>query len=68
MKIVRKEEFAYILEGEGCINKKDETISFKQGDVVFVDKNDVYYWNGNCKIITVCSPSWYKEQCELLDK
>lgn len=61
------QEICYILEGEGSINKKDEEIYFKQGDVVFVDKNEIYFWNGNCKIIMICTPAWYKGQCKLLD-
>ena len=61
------QEICYILEGDGSINQKDEIIRFKQGDVIFIDKKDVYYWEGNCKIIMVCTPAWYKEQCELLE-
>lgn len=61
------QEIGYILEGYGSINKKDESISFKQGDVIFIDKNDVYFWSGDCKIIMVCCPAWYKDQCKLLD-
>lgn len=60
-------EICYILEGDGTINKKDETINFKQGDVIFIDNKEIYYWNGNCKIIMICSPAWYKDQCKLLD-
>ena len=59
-------EICYILEGEGYINKKDETIKFKQGDVIFIDKKDIYFWEGNCKIIMICSPAWYKQQCRLI--
>ena len=61
------QEICYILEGDGSINKNDESIAFKQGDVVFIDKKDIYFWNVECKIIMVCSPAWYKEQCKLLD-
>lgn len=59
-------EICYILEGEGYINKKDETIKFKQGDVIFIDKKDIYFWEGNCKIIMICLPAWYKQQCRLI--
>lgn len=62
------QELCYVLEGSGSINKKDETIDFKQGDVVFIDKNEVYYWNGNCKLILICTPAWSKEQCVLIDE
>lgn len=61
-------EICYILEGSGTITMKNETISFSKGDVIFIDKGDIYFWNGDCKIIMVCSPAWYKEQCELLEE
>lgn len=60
-------EICYILEGKGAINKKEESINFEQGDVILIEKEEIYYWNGNCKIIMICTPSWYKEQCKLLD-
>lgn len=60
-------EIAYILEGNGTIHKKDNQIDFKQGDVILIDKEEVYFWEGDCQIIMVCSPAWYKEQCQLLD-
>ncbi len=60
-------EICYILEGNGTINKQKETIAFKQGDVILIEKEEIYYWNGNCKIIMICTPAWYKEQCKLLD-
>lgn len=60
-------EICYILEGEGTINKHDETFSFKKGDVILIEKEEIYFWNGDCKIIMICTPAWYKEQCMLLD-
>ncbi len=60
------EELCYILEGEGTIYKKDsEPIDFKKGDIIFINKKDIYYWNGNFKLAIVCSPAWSKEQCKL---
>ena len=61
-------EICYIIEGKGSINKKDEKISFEQGDVILIDKEEIYYWDGNCKIIMICTPAWYKEQCELIEE
>ena len=60
------EELCYILEGEGVIYKIDsELINFKKGDIIFINKKDIYYWNGNFKLAIVCSPAWSKEQCKL---
>lgn len=60
-------EICYILEGKGTLNKRDESINFEQGDVILIEKEESYYWNGICKIIMICTPAWYKEQCKLLD-
>ena len=60
-------EICYVLEGKGTINKKDEQINLKKGDVILIEKKEVYYWDGNCKIIMICTPAWYKEQCKLLE-
>ncbi len=59
-------ELCYILEGFGTLHKKDEQISFSQGDVILIEKEEIYYWEGQCKIAMICTPAWYKEQCKLL--
>ena len=59
-------EIAYILEGTGTIHKKDETMNFKQGDVILIEKKELYFWEGNCRIIMVCNPAWNKEQCKII--
>lgn len=62
------EELCYVLDGNGSIYKKDEdSINFNKGDIIFINKNDVYYWNGNFKIAIVCTPAWRKEQCKIYD-
>ena len=42
-------------------------IECNEGDLQWIDKKEVYYWDGNCKIIMICTPAWYKEQCKLLE-
>lgn len=60
------EELCYVLEGKGTIYKREsESIDFKKGDIIFINKKDIYYWNGNFKLAIVCSPAWSKEQCKL---
>lgn len=60
------EELCYILEGEGTIYKRDsKPINFEKGDIIFINKQDIYYWNGDFKLAIVCTPAWSKEQCKL---
>lgn len=60
-------EICYIVDGKGTFNKKGEMINFEKGDVILIDKEEIYYWNGNCKIIMSCTLARYKEQCKLLE-
>ncbi len=60
-------ELVYILEGTGTINKKDEMIKFAKDDVILIDKGEYYYWDGNCKIILICTPAWSKAQCKVVE-
>lgn len=60
------EELCYVLDGEGTIYKKDgNSVHFGAGDVIFIHKKDIYYWDGDFRIAIVCSPAWSKEQCRL---
>ena len=62
------QELCFVLEGEGTFNKKDnEPVQFKKGDIIYIDKKEIYYWNGNFKVSMVCTPAWTKEQCKLYD-
>ena len=60
------DELCYILEGKGTINKRESSpINFEKGDIIFINKKDIYYWNGDFKLAIVCTPAWSKEQCKL---
>ena len=55
-------ELIYVMEGNGTLNKKDEKIEFSRGDIVLIDKGEVYYWDAHCTIAMPCTPAWYPEQ------
>jgi mannose-6-phosphate isomerase-like protein (cupin superfamily) len=61
-------ELIYIIEGSGSLNKKDEKVEFKAGDVILIEAGEIYYWKGNCKIVMPCTPAWYPEQHKLLNE
>ncbi|MCI9434519.1 MAG: cupin domain-containing protein [Bacilli bacterium] len=63
------EEICYILDGSGKIFvKNNDAISFNKGDIIFINKEDIYYWRGNFKLVIVCTPAWSKDQCKLIDE
>lgn len=59
-------ELVYVLDGFGTLQKRNDSISFSKGDVLLIDKKEVYFWKGECQIIMICIPAWYPEQCKLL--
>lgn len=61
-------ELIYVIDGNGTLNKEKETIEFKKGDAILIDKGEKYYWNAQCTIIMPCTPAWYPEQYKLIEK
>ena len=59
-------ELVYVLSGDGSLNKQEESVSFRQGDLLLIEAGEVYYWEGHCELIMSCTPAWYKEHCELI--
>lgn len=62
------EELCYVLDGSGKIYRlNDDAIEFKKEDIIHINKGEIYYWEGNFKVILVCTPAWSKDQCLLYD-
>lgn len=61
-------ELIYVMEGRGTLNKKDEKIEFQKGDVLLIDKREIYYWDGIFTIAMPCIPAWYPEQHKMIDE
>lgn len=55
-------EIIFVIEGSGELHKENESIAFKAGDAILIDKGEKYYWIANCKIVISCTPAWYPEQ------
>ena len=62
------DELCYIIEGNGTIFKRDTSFDFEKDDIIFINKKDVYYWQGDFKVALICSPAWRKEQVKLYDE
>lgn len=61
-------ELVYVIDGNGTLNKKDEVITFNKGDVILIDKGEIYYWDANCNIAMPCTPAWYPEQHKIIEE
>lgn len=40
-------ELVYIVSGTGILLSPSETVRFNEGDVVFIDKNETFAWDGS---------------------
>jgi mannose-6-phosphate isomerase-like protein (cupin superfamily) len=61
------QEMAYVNEGSGkiCINGKD--FSIQTGDLVLIDPQEKFYWEGTLTLHITCRPAWSKEQHQIID-
>ena len=55
-------EIAYINKGKGQVTINGLTKRLSKGDVVFIDKGEKYFWNGNMEMIMPCTPAWNPKQ------
>ncbi|MFH0942794.1 MAG: cupin domain-containing protein [Candidatus Beckwithbacteria bacterium] len=60
-------EMAYIIKGSGKVVVDGQEINFFQGDLILINKNEKYYWQGNCEMFVPCVPAWYPEQHREID-
>ena len=49
------------------IKDSDEKINFNQGDVILINKNECYAFDGNFEAAVPCTPAWTSEQHKYVD-
>lgn len=62
-------ELLYIIKGEGTLYKKnsDDDIKFKEGDLLYIDKGELYAFDGDFEAAVPCTPAWTAEQHEYVE-
>jgi len=55
-------ELAYVLKGSGKIVIEDKEINLKEGDLILIEPNEKYFWDGILTLFVSCAPAWYPEQ------
>jgi mannose-6-phosphate isomerase class I len=51
------DEIVYVLEGCGTLTfSTGQKISYSKGDVIFVEKEEKYAWDGDMRLFMVCTP------------
>ena len=55
-------EMAYIIKGKGIVYAGGKKVKLATGDLVLLEPNDKYYWEGNMEMFVPCTPAWYPKQ------
>ena len=57
------------MSGSGTleVKGKEEIIEFKKSDVILLDKNECYAFEGKFEALVPCTPAWTGEQHKYVD-
>ncbi len=58
----KSKEIAYVISGKGEVHFKNRSDAIEPGDVIIIEKNEPFYWDGNLKLLLVCTPAWSVDQ------
>ncbi len=59
-------ELAYVIEGSGKFVMAGKEILFSEGDLLFIEPGEKYFWEAKAKLFMPCSPAWYPEQHKII--
>lgn len=57
----------FVSKGSGLIVVDDNSKELKKGDVILIQPNEKYYWNGILELIVSCTPTWSPEQMKFFN-
>ena len=60
-------EMAYIDSGKGMIEIEGEKSELGEGDLVFIEPGERFFWEGNMVMLVPCTPAWSPEQYEYVE-
>jgi quercetin dioxygenase-like cupin family protein len=55
-------EFVYVIDGAGSVIVNGIVNKIAKGDMVLIEPNEPFYWDGHMTLIVPCTPAWYPEQ------
>lgn len=61
-------ELLYIINGMGTLYTECGTKKFNQGDVLLINKNEYYAFDGDFEAAVPCTPAWTSEQHKYIDE
>lgn len=61
-------ELFYVIEGTGTLTVEGEEVKLAQGDLVLVEPEEKYFFNGHLKLFVPCAPAWNPTQHKKIDE
>jgi mannose-6-phosphate isomerase-like protein (cupin superfamily) len=55
-------EIVFVVKGKGKVVIDGKELLISEGDAIFIQPNQKYYFDGKLEITTSCHPTWYPEQ------
>lgn len=55
-------EMVYVIKGSGKVVVENKEIILNEGDLVLIEPNEKFYWNGNMTLFMPCTPAWNPSQ------
>src|SRR3989344_1777606 len=66
MRNTKVKEIVYVESGKGPVPLQEPPQDIAEGDVIFYDRNEEVFWEGELVLIIACTPAWSLEQHEML--
>lgn len=55
-------ELAYIIEGSGEVVVEEKKVELNKGDLVLIEPEERYFFDGNLTMFISCAPAWHPKQ------
>ncbi len=59
-------ELVYLIKGTAILNTETNSFNLSEGDFAIISPNEKYFWEGDCTVITPCTPAWTLEQNKIV--
>jgi len=59
-------EIAYVIKGSGIVVIEGKEFAIGEGDLIFINSKEKFYWEGNMELFMPCAPAWNPEQYRII--
>jgi mannose-6-phosphate isomerase-like protein (cupin superfamily) len=59
-------ELVYVIKGHGKLITETNSVDLSEKDVVLIEANEKYMWEGNLELFMPSTPAWYPEQHKII--